>query len=82
VVEAVHLEVVDELFDGGDLVAASDADDEDVVAVSLVDLCDRRGFCLAGRSPRGPEPEDDVAPLEAVPVELPSTGKVHEVGLG
>ena len=80
-VEAVHVEVVDELFDSVDFVATGDADDEDVVAVGLVDLCDRRGFCLAGGSPGGPKPEDDVAPLEAVPVELPSTGKVHEVGL-
>ena len=82
VVEAVNVETVDELFDGGGLVAAGDADDEDVVVVALLDLCDRRGFCLASGSPRGPEPEDDVTALEAVPVELPSTGEVHEVGLG
>ncbi|MEL7157693.1 MAG: hypothetical protein AAFN30_13975 [Actinomycetota bacterium] len=82
VVEAVDGEVVDELFDGVDLVATGDADDEDVVAVGLVDLCDRRGFCLAGGSPGRPEPEDDVAPLEAVPVELPSAGEVHKLRVG
>ncbi len=81
-VEAVDGVVVDELFDGADIVATGDTDDENVVAVGLVDLCDRRGFCLAGGSPRGPEPEDDVAALDAVPVELPSAGKVHEIGLG
>lgn len=80
--EAVHVVVVDELFDGGDLVAVGDADDEDVAAVALVDLCDRRGFCSAGGSPRGPESKDNVAALETVPVELACTGEVNEVGLG
>ncbi len=80
VVEAVDGEVVDEPFDGADIIATGDADDKDVLAVDFVDLCDRRGFSLAGGSPRGPEPEDDVAPLDAVPVELPSAGKVHKLG--
>ena len=81
-VDTVDGEVVDELFDSADIVATGDTDDQDVVAVDLVDLCDRRGFCLARGSPGGPEPEDDVAALDAVPVELPSAGEVHKLGVG
>jgi hypothetical protein len=70
VVEPIDGQSVDKALDGVDVIATCDADDQDIVAVVLMYLCDRRGFGSTGRSPGRPEPEHDVLALEAVPVDL------------
>ena len=62
VVEGPNVELVDETIDRVDTVASGDANEHDVRAIQVLDLCDRRGFTLASRSPRCPEPQQHVLP--------------------
>lgn len=48
---------------------AGDADEGDLITETCFDLCDRRAFCSTRRSPRRPEPEDEVLPLELGEIE-------------
>ena len=59
--ERADIERVDELGDRRQVIAAGNTDECDGVAVLIVYLCDRRGFCSARGSPGGPEPKDHVA---------------------
>jgi hypothetical protein len=80
--ECVDAEVVDEVVDGVEVVATGDADEGDVVTVGGVDLCDRRGFGAATRSPRCPEPQQGVGPFERAEVDLAAVGRRHHAGVG
>ena len=76
--ERADTEVVDERPDRIEAVTAGDADEGDLVSVLLLDLCDRRGFTSTDRSPRRPEPQQNILTLERVEVELGAIGERHE----
>ena len=63
-----------------DAVATGDADDSSPALELLLHGCDRTRFTATRRSPRRPEPQDDVVPFEIVCIdETAADGVLHEV---
>ena len=75
--EPVDLELVDETDDLIELVAPCYSDESDVGTVLFLDLCDRRGFTSANRSPRRPEPEHHILTAQRVEIEFAAIGSRH-----
>lgn len=70
VVERANVVVIDELVDRIQTISPGNADEDDVGSVYRLYLYDRRGFKLASRSPRRPEPQQHVLATQRVEVEL------------
>ena len=77
-IETTDAIVVDELIDRIQIISPRDTDEGDVGSVLCLDLCDRRGFTLAGRSPGCPEPQQHVLAAQCVEIELATSGSRHE----
>jgi hypothetical protein len=75
--EPADPELVDEADDLIELVAPCYSDKGDIGTVLFLDLCDRRGFTTANRSPRRPEPEHHVLTAQRVEVELSAICSRH-----
>jgi hypothetical protein len=75
--EPVDLELVDETDDLIEFVASCYSDKGDIGTVLFLDLCDRRGFTSANRSPRRPEPEHHVLTAQRIEIEFTAICSRH-----
>lgn len=70
VIEPIDTSLGHPVLKDGELFAASDADNGDVVGECLLNLCDRRGFSNTRRSPRRPKPEHNILTSKRTEVDL------------
>lgn len=78
VLEAIQVVLRDEALGMIPVAPTGHADEEYVITEVVVRLCDRRGFTDAVRSPRSPEPEEDLLALEITEVDLSAIKGRHD----
>jgi hypothetical protein len=64
VIKATNFSANDPVLHRRDVIATGNTNDGDIFCKQLLNLCDRRGFSGAGRSPGRPEPQHHVLTLE------------------
>lgn len=74
VLESADSERVDEVVDRGQIIPTGHTDERNLISELLMHRYDRRGFSTTRRSPRRPEPKQNIRAFQRVEVDLSTRG--------